>query len=149
MRLFSLLQSIIWRHMGNCTACTAKAFLAASVAWLLSIFATGEAWTVSTVLAAALTTLWLTHVIVYAKKTVVSADSEATSVVLARRRALLLAKAIGVAAVGSAISSKVFAMGSCGSCGTLRNDWQCWRDGLDGQCYRCRSCGSNCGEYVC
>jgi len=141
----------VWKNLGHCKTCISKAFLAAAGVWTLSTIVSPPAWPFVVTCAVFLTALWITHFVVHTIKkfSAVGPTTESAAASSGRRKALLFVRALAVSAAASTIPSNAFAMGSCGSCGAGRTDYQCYRDGYDGRCYRCRSCGQGCGDYVC
>jgi hypothetical protein len=152
MHIIQSVGSLLWKSMGHCKTCTSKSFIASAATWFLSLFATGAAWPLTVALATALTVLWVTHLVIYAiKASAVVPKKGDAEILLGRRKILLFARALILAAAASAVPGNAFAMGSCGSCGSVVSPPHCWRANYDGtnRCSKCRSCGADCGNYVC
>jgi hypothetical protein len=166
------LMSFLWDKLGNCSICIRKAFQAAAAGWSLTLVFALLGWSQLVVLttlgAITLTTLWLAHLLVHARKVIIVAESPdiirsvlpvpgGQSVETVSRRAMLplFVRALCAAAVMSA--TPAFAQqctagtGSCEQDGCPRCSRPCYVRGntLSG-CIRCRSCGSDCpNDSIC
>lgn len=149
MKSFARAVDLASQKLGSCRVCTAKAFWASAGAWFLAFFMWPETKEIFA-FAGILTVLWALHIFFYALKAT-RAEKQKTELgdSASRRDVLHFIKVAGLATAGSIMPLQAFAMGSCGSCGAGRTDYHCFRDGYDGNCYRCRSCGNDCGDDVC
>lgn len=141
--------SIFLRPLGSCSVCTSRAFLCATGSLIASLFFGGPLKVGTEILTALLFALWVAHLLAHAIRAA-TANKQTPGVVDPQFRQMLFgAKAFLISAATSFIPSTAFAMGSCGSCNSFASDYHCWRDGYDGNCYKCRSCGNDCGDNVC
>ncbi len=93
MKLPISLAHPVWKHLGHCSRCTRKAFIAAVAMWVLLfvLFPVVIPMVRVTIcaLATALTALWSAHVVVYSLKTIKTLRNQAaTDVDLGRRASL-------------------------------------------------------------
>jgi hypothetical protein len=142
----------LMKDLGYCTKCIRKAFLTAAGAWclvaLLAMADSPKFWYVGTVLAIGLTTLWLAHILAFARKSIFTSSSRTPNPVALSRRALwpFFLRAAASAALASAVSRAAFAESPCGgwpdqglSCGPCQR-----RNTVSSPCEDCHSCGQNC-----
>src|ERR1700687_3552585 len=77
------LATILWDNLGNCSFCIRKAFQVAASAWFLAMLFALLNWShllfLTFFAAAALTSLWTAHLVVYAKKTTAVAENHNVS----------------------------------------------------------------------
>jgi hypothetical protein len=156
------LVNVLWDNLGNCVTCIRKAFQAAAAGWCLTLLFAIVGWSqllpLSLVSAIALTTLWVAHLIIHARKVSGLAkrrDVIHSTVGVSRRGTLsLFTRTVIVGAVLSA--TPAFAQQCTGGTGSCEQDGcpECTRpcyvrgSTING-CISCRSCGSNCGDNIC
>lgn len=140
---------VISKPLGRCSICVSRALMAALASWICYGISYGFIQIVALYISSLLTMLWIAHILAYSVRNAQEERADGSSI-NDRRKLFKLIKMTAVIAAASAIPSRAFAMGSCGSCGQgVYSNVECYRDGYDGRCYRCRSCGSHCGDYVC
>jgi hypothetical protein len=151
----------LWENVGNCSICIRSAFQAAAATWILTLLFSLLNWSafflLTFLLAVALTSLWMAHLLVYAQKVASIADHVTRAEVSRRAMLPLFVRTLGAATVFS-ITPTFAQINPCtagtGSCGQLSGDMNCpdcYRPCYNGPspCIRCRSCGPTCGDNVC
>ena len=138
--------------LGTCSRCVRSAFLVAACSWLASalLFSVGEPHLFMIGLAAAScsTALWFAHILVYANRRLRRSES-GSSVDSGRRNTILwFIRFVGLATAAS-LPTSAFAWSGCG--GFFQGDCDPCERRLDANnlCESCRSCGNDCGDYVC
>jgi hypothetical protein len=153
-----IVRSFDLRHVGTCPTCMRISFVSMILSWLLAYAALMSGWSALLPIAlasGALTLVWLAHVTVRPIQAML-ADQPHSG---ARRGALrTLAKGVLAATLVSAFPWQAYALSGCGGwagnsgcrrCKDGRVVTGCMRQDNDCTCYTCRSCGNNCGTYVC
>jgi hypothetical protein len=163
--LHRYLSAVLWDNLGNCSICIRTAFQTAAAGWGLTLLFAALGWSqlllLSIVGAITLTSLWMAHLLVHARKITILAEREdknQSTTAVSRRAVLpLFVRTLGAAAVLSA--TPAFAQpfpctagtGSCQQDGCPECTRPCYVRGSTGLpgCIKCTGCGSNCTGWTC
>lgn len=147
----------LWDHLGHCGTCLRKAFQASAVAWafvcVILLLKRPDVLLPSAIVATVLTLLWVSHLVVFARKAAAftrrtsSTNIVEVTVAVASRRAVLplIARTLAFAFLVSAAPSQARADGACGGDGCPT----CYRRVLNMGCQRCHSCADDNGVFNC
>src|SRR5208283_2834762 len=156
-QLKETLTGFLWGNFGHCRNCIRKAFLATAVAWasVLLIYVSGRSMLLSTftAISVTITLLWVTHLLVFARKRSLGViRRKSNNEVLTRRNAMgLFVRVLMGAALASALPGLALADGTgpcagenCGKCFRPEyNDEGGW------ECIPCHSCPGPDNKYDC
>jgi hypothetical protein len=153
-----IMRSFDLRHVGTCPTCMRISFVSMILSWLLlyvAVVSDLNAMLPIAIGSAGLTFVWLAHVTVRPIQSMLADQPHSK----ARRGALkTLAKGVLAATLVSAFPWQAYALSGCGGwagnsgCRRCKDGTivtRCERQDSDCTCYRCRSCGNDCGNYVC
>jgi hypothetical protein len=145
--------NVLFSYLGHCQSCIRKAFVSAAVAWTAAIIAYASGYSDATFLLSALaiplTILWFGHMVGFLLRIRLAQEER---VDLGRRSGfVLLGRGLAAVTMISFLPSKAPAQGyggcgrdGCGDC--FRPFWT--REGSR-VCWRCHSCGNDCGGQTC
>ncbi len=148
----------VWNHLGHCPWCMRKAFWASITSWVVTIgtYALPSPPMMHDVvitLSAALTALWLTHILVYARKQSISSPFRVEDSLTRRTVLPIFTRAIAAAALSAALPVPAFAL-TCdsahgwypcqGHCGNV-----CYNPAKGDTCSQGVVCGGPNGSQPC
>ena len=155
------LKSYAWDKLGSCSFCVRSSFRAAAAGWGVAVVAAhflgSTFFTLATVCAAALTALWLAHLLAYARRVTLAPNGQLQPQFAESRRAFfpLFIRTVCAMAVISAVPARADHIpcpggsGACGAGGCPECSRPCYQGNAPLKCVKCYSCGGNCGEHRC
>lgn len=148
------MRKFLYGHLGECHICIRKALLAAATLWALvpiaASFEQGGAAIYLAVGASIMTLLWVGHIVAFLSRIRLPRSEQFD--VSRRSSFVLLGRGLAAGAIVSFFPHQARAQ-SYGGCGNDDCD-PCFRPfwGADGGgrvCWRCHSCGNDCGGQTC
>jgi hypothetical protein len=147
------MRNLLFGQLGHCHICIRKSFLGAAIAWIALLLAVGfgqdRTALYLTMLAVGLSFLWVGHIIAFLLRLRLPRQEHLD---VGRRSSLaLIGRGVAAVALISFLPTNAHAQyGGCGREGCdpcFRPFWG--RDGGGRVCWRCHSCGQNCGGQTC
>jgi hypothetical protein len=151
----TIIRAFDLRHIGTCPTCIRVSFWVMILSWLIVAIALildlKNAAPVISVVASALTLLWLAHIIMRAINSVRPdrLDDPSRRLALGSFAVTAAKAAIGAVVMSAAVFPSQLARADSGCGGWAGNSGcvlcgDCYRQTANCQCYPCRSCGNNC-----